>query len=174
MRRQPIVEVIERTEAAKRADRTVIMEMSTVFGKPLGKLTGAEGRQLDGWQAEVFKDVGDADVLDSVKTEEELHAIHDRWLLGSSRADRRCDRCGKPIVEGAKYYRNHRSVGIYCSYFCADSGRRDRYARTQGAARAAARAGRRCEWCGEPLKAARSTKKFCSSAHRVAAYRAGV
>jgi hypothetical protein len=65
MRRQPIVEVIERTEAAKRADRTVIMEMSTVFGKPLGKLTGAEGRQLDGWQAEVFKDVGDADVLDA-------------------------------------------------------------------------------------------------------------
>ena len=77
------------------------MEMSTVFGKPLGKLTGAEGRQLDGWQSEVFKDVCDADVLDNVKTEEEAHAIHDRWVLGSSRADRRCDRCGKPI-EAAK------------------------------------------------------------------------
>jgi hypothetical protein len=82
MRRQP-VEVIERTEAAKRADRIVIMEMSTVFGKPLGKLTGAEGRQLDGWQSEVFKDVCDADVLDNIKTEEELHAIQGAGVLAS-------------------------------------------------------------------------------------------
>jgi hypothetical protein len=82
MRRQP-VEVIERTEAAKRADRIVIMEMSTVFGKPLGKLTGAEWRQLDGWQSEVFKDVCDADVLDNVKTEEELHAIQGAGVLAS-------------------------------------------------------------------------------------------
>jgi endogenous inhibitor of DNA gyrase (YacG/DUF329 family) len=168
MRREPI-EVIERTEAAKRADRVVIMEMSTAYGKPLGKLTGAEGRQLDGWQAEVFKDVDDADVLDTVKTEEELHAIYDRWVK-SSQPERRCKRCGK-LIEAAKYYRD-RSGGIYCSLLCATSGPRDRYARTQGAARAAARADRKCAWCGKPIKAARSTKKFCSSTHRVAAHRA--
>jgi RNA polymerase-binding transcription factor DksA len=147
------------------------MEMSTAYGKPLGQLTGAEGRQLDGWQSAVFEHVGDAEVLEDVKTEEELHAIHDRSVL-SSQPDRRCDRCGGPI-EAARHYRIERSVGIYCTYFCAASGRRDRYARTQGAARAAARAGRKCERCGKPIKAARSTKRFCSTKCRVAAFRAG-
>jgi len=50
--------------------------------------------------------------------------------------------------------------------------RRAKYAATDGAARAAARGGRCCEWCGEPMEAARSTKRFCSSAHRIAAHRA--
>jgi hypothetical protein len=48
-----------------------------------------------------------------------------------------------------------------------------KYAATDGAARAAARSGRSCEGCGEPLKAARATKRFCSVRCRVAAHRAG-
>jgi endogenous inhibitor of DNA gyrase (YacG/DUF329 family) len=47
-----------------------------------------------------------------------------------------------------------------------------KYATTQGAARAAARSGRRCERCGEPIEAERSAKRFCSVRCRVAAFRA--
>ena len=78
-----------------------------------------------------------------------------------------CRQCGR------KYWRNYRSGGVYCSDRCAALARRAKYATTQGAARAAARAGRKCEGCGEPLRAARSTKRFCSVRCRVAAFRAG-
>jgi hypothetical protein len=166
MRREPI-EVTERTYAERRAARNVvIMEMPTAYG-PLGRLTGAQGRRLTGWQSELFKNVADAAVLDNVMTEDKAHAILDRWVL-SSQQPRRCKRCGKPI-DAAFYYNR---VGIYCSYDCATSGRRDRYAATQGAARAAARAGRRCERCGAPIRAKRSTKRFCSTKCRIAAFRA--
>jgi hypothetical protein len=86
-----------------------------------------------------------------------------------SQPDWRCTRCGEPI--DVKFY--YSRVGIYCSYDCATSGRRDRYARTQGAARAMARSGRCCERCGAPIDARRSTKRYCSTRCRVAAFRAG-
>jgi hypothetical protein len=48
-----------------------------------------------------------------------------------------------------------------------------KYAATDGAARAAARSGRSCERCGEPIEAERSTRRFCSVRCRVAAHRGG-
>jgi hypothetical protein len=42
----------------------------------------------------------------------------------------------------------------------------------RAAARAEARANRKCATCGQPIKAQRSTMKFCSVRCRVAAYRA--
>jgi endogenous inhibitor of DNA gyrase (YacG/DUF329 family) len=77
-----------------------------------------------------------------------------------------CRQCGR------KFWRNYRSSGFYCSDRCAAIARRAKYAAAQGAARAAARRGRRCEGCGEPIEAARSTKRFCSTRCRVAAHRA--
>jgi endogenous inhibitor of DNA gyrase (YacG/DUF329 family) len=77
-----------------------------------------------------------------------------------------CRQCGR------KFWRNCRSNGFYCSDRCAAIARRAKYATTQGAARAAARSGRRCERCGEPIEAERSTKRFCSVRCRVAAFRA--
>jgi hypothetical protein len=58
--------------------------------------------------------------------------------------------------------------GQYCSNHCATK------ARTAGrtAARAAARAAR-CDHCGEPMKAERSSKRYCSERCRVAAHRRG-
>jgi hypothetical protein len=79
-----------------------------------------------------------------------------------------CHQCGR------RYWQNYRSRGFFCSDHCANLARRARYAVTHGARRAMARAGRVCAWCGKPIRAARSTKRHCCSAHRVAAYRAGV
>jgi hypothetical protein len=78
-----------------------------------------------------------------------------------------CRQCGR------KFWRDHRSPGLYCSDHCAALARRAKYATAQGAARATARSGRRCERCGEPIKAARSTMRYCSVRCRVAAHRAG-
>jgi hypothetical protein len=66
--------------AAKRAEtieaavkQIVLMELPTPFGKPLGDLTEAEGRQLTGWQASLFDGLGDKRLRDA-KSELDLQA----------------------------------------------------------------------------------------------------
>jgi hypothetical protein len=77
-----------------------------------------------------------------------------------------CRQCGR------RFWRDHCSNGMFCSDRCASLARRAKYATAQGAARATARSGRSCEWCGEPIEAARSTMRYCSVRCRVAAHRA--
>jgi hypothetical protein len=64
-----------------------------------------------------------------------------------------CRQCGR------KFWRDDQTSGVFCSDRCAALARGAKYAATKGAARAAARSGRRCV-CGKPLKAARSTMRF--------------
>ncbi len=87
--------------------------------------------------------------------------------LGSFVVGPDCRQCGW------RFWRHDRSSGVFCSDHCAALARRAKYAATQGAARAAARVGRKCEneTCGKPLKAARSTMRYCSVRCRVAAFR---
>lgn len=54
---------------------TILMNLPTPFGKPLGELTGREGRKLVGWQSQAFKGVGDTKRLRDVKSEIELRKI---------------------------------------------------------------------------------------------------
>lgn len=58
----------------------VLMELATPFGKPLGDLTGAEGRRLTGWQRLLFAGIGNKRLRD-VKSEAELQAA---WKLSVS------------------------------------------------------------------------------------------
>jgi endogenous inhibitor of DNA gyrase (YacG/DUF329 family) len=85
-----------------------------------------------------------------------------RWELREAGP---CHLCGKT------YWQHDHSRGFYCSDHCANLARRARYAIVQGAIRAMARAGRECRRCGKPLKAKRSTKRYCSTKCRIAAHR---
>jgi hypothetical protein len=58
---------------AGQVKRSILMEMPTAFGKPLGDLTEAEGRQLAGWQTALFAGIGDRRLRD-VKSEADLQA----------------------------------------------------------------------------------------------------
>ena len=67
----------------------------------------------------------------------------------------------------------------YCSNHCANTSAKRSVAHAQAklierrsVERLKARAGLKCQWCGEPLKAERGTKRYCSGKCRVAALRA--
>jgi hypothetical protein len=63
---------------------------------------------------------------------------------------------------------------IYCSDKCVAAARRVAMApvvKARSQARAAARANRKCAACGKPIKAKRSTMRFCSIRCRVASHR---
>jgi hypothetical protein len=62
----------------------------------------------------------------------------------------------------------------YCSDPCANALRSAAFSKARSEQRAAARANRKCETCGQPIKAKRSTMRFCSMRCRVASHRAGV
>ena len=79
----------------------------------------------------------------------------------------RCRYCG------VKFYRTDRSAYTYCSDKCAGAAHSAAMVKARSQARAAARAGRKCETCGKPIKAQRSTMRFCSVRCRVAAHRNG-
>jgi hypothetical protein len=83
-----------------------------------------------------------------------------------------CQQCG------AEFYRAWRGSRRYCSDNCAHEADRIHRAqhnadmvRERSEARAAARSGQTCIVCGEPLEAARSTKRTCSDRCRTAAHR---
>jgi predicted nucleic acid-binding Zn ribbon protein len=85
----------------------------------------------------------------------------------------RCRQCGR------RFYPARRYTGrLYCSDKCAGEVAKAKRAslnavivRERSLARAKARAGRKCIACGKPIKAKRSTKRFCSSDCRVAVHR---
>jgi hypothetical protein len=75
----------EQAEAVKRAapfieavKTIVLMELPTAFDKPLGDLNEAEGHQLAGWQASLFKGIGNSKLRD-VKSEPDLQAAWKFW-----------------------------------------------------------------------------------------------
>jgi hypothetical protein len=53
----------------------MFMKLPTPFGKPLGELTGKEGRKLAGWMGAIFKGVPDNKRLCDVKGEAQLREI---------------------------------------------------------------------------------------------------
>jgi hypothetical protein len=53
----------------------MFMKLPTPFGKPLGELTGKEGRKLAGWMGAIFKGVPDNKRLIDVKGEAQLREI---------------------------------------------------------------------------------------------------
>jgi hypothetical protein len=82
-----------------------------------------------------------------------------------------CRRCGR-----AFYRERGPDCGeyIYCSDKCVAAVRSIAAApvvKARSARRAAARANRKCKTCGKPIKAQRSTMRFCSVRCRVAAHR---
>ena len=79
-----------------------------------------------------------------------------------------CRHCGR------RFY-CHRYGSKWCSDLCLREARAPLIAaavKARSQARAKARAGRRCCTCGEPIKAQRATKQYCSVGCRVAAFRA--
>jgi endogenous inhibitor of DNA gyrase (YacG/DUF329 family) len=82
---------------------------------------------------------------------------------------RSCYHCGR------NFYRTQRAAQtIYCSDNCvaaAHSAAMAPIVKARSVARAKARAGRKCETCGKPIEAQRSTMRFCSVRCRVAAHR---
>ena len=84
----------------------------------------------------------------------------------------RCQQCRR------KFYRAPHASGRWCSDVCATKAEKQRRAvgiaavvKARSKERAEARAGRKCETCGEPIKAKRSTMRYCSVRCRVAAHR---
>jgi endogenous inhibitor of DNA gyrase (YacG/DUF329 family) len=82
-----------------------------------------------------------------------------------SRGKAKCQHCGCQFY----WVPNRRSR--YCSDQCANAVRSAAFVKARSEARAAARANRKCETCGKPIKAQRSTMRFCSIRCRVAAHR---
>jgi hypothetical protein len=75
-----------------------------------------------------------------------------------------CEHCGR------EFYRVLR-IGRFCCDRCAQAAHSAATARAKSEARAAARAGRTCVVCGEPIEGQRSTRRYHSDACRVRAYR---
>jgi hypothetical protein len=85
-----------------------------------------------------------------------------------------CRVCGQTFFQAHVTWRSKRQ-GSFCSDTCMDKWRRMKRVeqrKQDSARRAEARTNRTCEVCGEPIEAARSTKRFCSTKCRVAAHRA--
>jgi hypothetical protein len=83
-----------------------------------------------------------------------------------------CEQCGR------EFYRAKHGSRRYCSDDCAAAAGRAHRAqhntemvRERSEARTAARSGQTCIICGEPLEAARSTRRTCSDRCRTAAHR---
>jgi hypothetical protein len=81
-----------------------------------------------------------------------------------------CRHCGR------EFYRTHSSGHTYCSDKCAAAAHSvfvAKHVKARSEERAAERAkwNDTCETCGKPIKARRSTMKFCSIRCRVAAHR---
>jgi hypothetical protein len=98
--------------------------------------------------------------------------LPDRYIYAQPRLCT-CQHCNR------EFYRVSLN-GRYCSDDCAKASWRDGRAgsvaamvKARSEARAAARADRRCAHCNEPIKAQRSTNKFCSVRCRVATHREG-
>jgi hypothetical protein len=88
----------------------------------------------------------------------------------------RCRRCGQLFYNADNGYRRNGRVPLYCSDKCVAAVRALAMApvvKARSKARAAARAGRKCQTCGKAIKAKRSTMRFCSVRCRVAAHRNG-
>lgn len=98
------------------------------------------------------------------------------WLAAEYQGPHECAQCGRWFVH---HHIDHQSrPGRFCSDACAAVAHKASVAATQArvveqrsAARAERRAGLKCENCGEPLEAARSTARFCSTKCRMAAHR---
>jgi hypothetical protein len=117
----------------------------------------------------------------------ENRKLHEGWLskglsegayepISVPRPYRRwyCRHCGQAFYNADKGSRRNGGVPLYCSDKCTAEIRRESMApivKARSKARAAARAGRKCETCGKAIKAQRSTMRFCSIRCRVAAHR---
>jgi hypothetical protein len=86
----------------------------------------------------------------------------------------RCRHCGRLFYNADRGWRQNSGVPLYCSDKCVAAVRSAAMAdivKARSKARAVARAGRKCESCGKPIKAQRSTMRFCSTRCRVIAHR---
>lgn len=81
---------------------------------------------------------------------------------------RYCHHCGREFFNAAYVH------GSCCSDICMRARTRRRKAERLAELRREARDDRLCEHCGDPLEAARSTRRFCSDVCRVKAHREAV
>jgi endogenous inhibitor of DNA gyrase (YacG/DUF329 family) len=84
-----------------------------------------------------------------------------------------CRHCGRAFYQADQ--RHNGGAMLYCSDKCVAAVHAAAMApivKARSQARAAARANRKCATCGKPIKAQRSTMRFCSIRCRVAAHRA--
>jgi hypothetical protein len=123
----------------------------------------------------------------------EHQKLHEEWVrMGISEGPCRPIKVPPPLEYWGKHYCRHcdrvfykadkgptQNGGVmrYCSDKCVAAAHRACMAgvvkaKAKAKARAAARANRKCATCGKPIKAQRSTMKFCSVRCRVAAHRA--
>jgi endogenous inhibitor of DNA gyrase (YacG/DUF329 family) len=87
-----------------------------------------------------------------------------------------CRHCGRAFYKADKGSRRNGGAPLYCSDKCVAAVHALAMApivKARSKARATIRADRKCATCGKPIKAKRSTMKFCSVKCRVAAHRAG-
>jgi hypothetical protein len=85
-----------------------------------------------------------------------------------------CRHCGRAFYKADRGYRHNGGVPLYCSDKCvavAHAAAMAPIVKARSIARAKARANRKCETCGKPIEAQRSTMRFCSTRCRVAAHR---
>jgi hypothetical protein len=95
-------------------------------------------------------------------------AFESRVEVAYPSAQATCHQCGR------RFY-CPRNGSKWCSDLCVREARAPRLAavvKAKSKARAEARAGGTCKTCGEPIKAQRATKQYCSVGCRVAALRA--
>jgi hypothetical protein len=85
-----------------------------------------------------------------------------------------CRHCGRAFYKADKGPRQNGGVPLYCSDKCVaavHSAAMRPIVKARSQARAAARANRKCATCGKPIKAQRSTMRYCSVKCRVSAHR---
>jgi hypothetical protein len=82
-----------------------------------------------------------------------------------------CRHCGRAFYKADRGPTQNGGVPLYCSDKCVNAVRSARFAKVRSEARAKARADRKCETCGKPIKAQRSTMRSCSIRCRVARHR---
>jgi hypothetical protein len=152
---------VERAEAALEAEREAARRASPFYGMTPEEMQAELLRRRETWRAErsaIARKAAETrkarratqPVPDSVSTPEPAPSAPEPQPVPDSVTTEREEEPMKPQKTPERVVRAHA---------------------VRAAARAAARAGRKCEVCGKALHAARSTARYCSVACRVKAFR---
>jgi endogenous inhibitor of DNA gyrase (YacG/DUF329 family) len=149
----PCIETMPASAMRKNSDGTV--EPIAALSAPLLRLLDQQGRE--DWRGYVAEGLSLRDDPPAPAT------------VGLPYGRRHCRHCGRSF-----YYTERATQTLYCSDKCVAAVHREAMVpivEARSKARAVARANRKCAACGKPIKAKRSTMRFCSVNCRVAAHR---